>query len=68
MSKAVKKGMVHHPVIRLAPVEEGQARQFTSLHPRPHCGIQSKEGICRTAPPAEAILVIIELYMRAHSL
>jgi hypothetical protein len=68
MSEAFKKCMVHHSVIRLTPVEEGQARQFALLHSRPHCGIRSKEGICSTASTAEAILVIIELNMRAHPL
>jgi hypothetical protein len=60
--------MVQHPIIRLTPVEEDQARQFASLHSRPHCGIQSKEGICSTVPPAEATLVIIKLIMRVHLL
>jgi hypothetical protein len=68
VSKAIKEGMVHHLVIRLTPVEKGQARQLTLLHSRPHCGIHSKEGICSTAPPAEAVLVVIELNMRAHPL
>jgi hypothetical protein len=68
VSKAIKEGMVHHPVIRLTPVEKAQERQVTLLHPRPHCGVQSKEGICSSAAPAEAILVIIELDMRAHPL
>jgi hypothetical protein len=68
MSEAIKKCMVHHSVIRLTPVEEGQARQFAALHSRPHCGIQSKEGICSTTPTPEAILVIIELNIRAHPL
>jgi hypothetical protein len=68
VSKAIKEGMVHHSIIRLTPVKKGQARQFTLLQSRPHRGIQSKEGICSTAPPAEAILVIIELNMRAHPL
>jgi hypothetical protein len=29
VSNAIKKGMVHDPVIRLAPVEEGQARELS---------------------------------------
>jgi hypothetical protein len=68
VSKAIKKCMMHHPVIRLTPVKEAQAHEFASLHPWPHRGIQSKEGISGTSAMAQAILVIIELDMWAHPL
>jgi hypothetical protein len=67
VSEASKKGMVHHPVIRLTLVEEGQGREFALLHPWSHFGMQSKEGIGTTLA-AESILVITELNMRAHPL
>jgi hypothetical protein len=68
VSKAVKKGMVHHPVISLTPVEEGQARQFALLHSRSPSSVQGEEGVGGTVPMAESVLVIIELNMRAHPL
>jgi hypothetical protein len=68
VGKAIKKGMVHHPVISLTPVEEGQARNFAPLHARLHSSVQSEEGIGGTAPAAESVLVIIKLNMRAHAL
>jgi hypothetical protein len=60
--------MVHHPVISLTPVEEGQARDFAPLHARLHSGVQSKEGIGGTTPATESVLAITELNMRAHPL
>jgi hypothetical protein len=68
VSKASKKGMVHNPVIRLAPVEEEEAGQLTPLHAWLYRGIKSKQGIGSSAPMPETVLVIVELDMRAQPL
>jgi hypothetical protein len=67
-SKACKKGVVHNTVIRLAPVKEKKACQLTTLHPRAHRGIKSKQGIGCSAPMPETVLMIVELDMRAQPL
>jgi hypothetical protein len=43
-SQASKEGLVHKPVISLAPVEEEKAGKLTPLHARAYCGIKSKQG------------------------
>jgi hypothetical protein len=68
VSKASKKGVVHNTVIRLAPVEEEKTGELTPLHARAHRGIKSKQGIGRSAPMPETVLVIVELDMRAQPL
>jgi hypothetical protein len=66
VSKAVKKGVMHHSVICLAPVKEEKAGEIAPLYPRSHSGIESEEGISRSAPMPEAVLMIIQWDVRAQ--
>jgi hypothetical protein len=68
VSKASKKGVVHNPVIRLAPVEEEKAGELTLLHARVNCGIKSEQGIGSSAPMPKTVLVIVERDPRAQPL
>jgi hypothetical protein len=64
VSEEVYARLLHHAVIRLATVEGKQLRKLFQSH---SC-IQNEEGISSAAPATEAVLVIIELKVRANLL
>jgi hypothetical protein len=64
--KASKKGLVHHTVIRFAPVKEEKACEFVSLHTRAHRSIKGEEGIRSPSPRPETVLVVVQADMRTY--
>jgi hypothetical protein len=64
VSLAIKKGMVHDTVIRLAPVEEEEARKFAPLRKRANCGVKSEERISSPTPASETVSLMALWDMR----